>query len=238
MPQSTDCDLLANLHIQAEAEAAPRISFHGLEHCMEEVSPIVGYHCYDGLPSPSLESKKDVDGKHIKAMIKGHKVVVQVADCFNHGGTGESASLVQMDTGGCGLIGGLPHSDEEKEQRSAGGGGLHDATLWFENTCFHHHHHRSPKTGEGDGRTSTHCLHFSAPNQLRNVDNNSITLITGLCLFSGGIMTSSTEQGIGINSNNLESAKPTLYEVDAIARTAPVVVDWPFYSYYRHNRPE
>lgn len=87
MSQSTECNLLANLHIQAEAEAPPRISFHGLEHCMGEASPIAGYHYYDCLPSPSSESKKGIDRKCIKAMIKGHKVassLIPIAHSTGH----------------------------------------------------------------------------------------------------------------------------------------------------------
>lgn len=212
--------LIADICGQDGAPAT--ISFHDLELATQGPSPaIVGYHYL-----PAETDIRGVDSRHTKAFIKGHKAAVQVADLFNnnnkiHKGTKDPAPIPMRVTSS-GLVKGS-FADEEQGQN------LHEAILWFEKTRFQFQ--ALMTTGCW---TSTHYLHFSNPLSPQTVSglhddggySPNITLISGVCLFSKRLISASIpKEGHGVHVQALEVPNPTLYEVETIARVAPVIAD-------------
>ena len=212
--------LIADICGQDGAPAT--ISFHDLELATQGPSPaIVGYHYL-----PAETDIRGVDSRHTKAFIKGHKAAVQVADLFNnnnkiHKGTKDPAPI-PMRVMSSGLVKGS-FADEEQGQN------LHEAILWFEKTRFQFQ--ALMTTGCW---TSTHYLHFSNPLSPQTVSglhddggySPNITLISGVCLFSKRLISASIpKEGHGVHVQALEVPNPTLYEVETIARVAPVIAD-------------
>lgn len=206
--------LIADICAQDGAPAT--ISFHDLELATQGPSPaIVGYHHL-----PAETDIRGVDSRHTKAFVKGHKAAVQVADLFNnnnnkiHKGTKDPAPI-PMRVMSSGLVKGSS-ADEEQGQN------LHEAILWFEKTQFQFQ--ALMTTGCW---TSTHYLHFSNPPSPQTVSGlHDITLISGVCLFSKRLISASIpKEGHGVHVQALEVPNPTLYEVETIARVAPVIVD-------------
>ena len=213
--------LIADICGQDGAPAT--ISFHDLELATQGPSPaIVGYHYL-----PAETDIRGVDSRHTKAFVKGHKAAVQVADLFNnnnnkiHKGTKDPAPIPMRVTSS-GLVKGS-FADEEQGQN------LHEAILWFEKTRFQFQ--ALMTTGCW---TSTHYLHFSNPLSPQTVSglhddggySPNITLISGVCLFSKRLISASIpKEGHGVHVQALEVPNPTLYEVETIARVAPVIAD-------------
>lgn len=204
--------LIADLCGQYEAPAT--ISFHDLELATQGPSPaIVGYHhlfAETGI--------RGVDSRHTKAFIKGHKAAVQVADLFNNNKNNEGVkdpASMPMRVTSSGLVKG-PSADEEQGQN------IHEAILWFEKTQFQF----QALTTTAGNWTSAHYLHFSNPLPPQTGSGiHDITLISGVCLFSEKIVSASIPKGHGVHVQALELPKPTLYEVETIARTSPVIAD-------------
>lgn len=190
------------------------IAFHDLELATQGPSPaIVGYHHL-----PAETDIRGVDSRHTKAFSKGHKAAGQLADLFNNNknneGTGDPAPIPMRVTSS-GLVKGSS-ADEEQGQN------FHEAILWFEKTQFQF---QAPTTT--GCWTSTHYLHFSNPLPPQNVSGiHDITLISGVCLFSRKLMSASIpKEGHSAHVQALEVPKPTLYEMEGIARAAPAIAD-------------
>lgn len=163
------------------------------------------YYLPDGVSSNDV-----LDSKQIKSLNKGHKASVKATDLFNCYG---QKGMVSIQATNGGLLSGPPPDTEHGQNQS-----IHDAVLWFEKTRFHH---------KETSLTSTHYLHFSAPNTLsQSASASSINLISGVCLFSGKVLASSIpDKEYGLNASALERAEPTIYELENIARVAPAIAD-------------
>ncbi|KAH7242785.1 hypothetical protein BKA59DRAFT_401028 [Fusarium tricinctum] len=82
---------------------------------------------------------------------------------------------------------------------------------------------------------STQYLHFSSPtpqiiSQIVSSKRDSLklqnlTIVSGVCLFSMRALQSSIDKCRGINVKRLQNIGPTLYEMEYIARSAPVIAD-------------
>lgn len=214
-----DTILVSDLQHQAGSLAA--IDFHNIEHFTQKGSfAIRGYH---HLPHTGAEDSNSDDqhgaAKYTKAVIKGRKVAVKVADLINHGKT---THPVPLRVSGSGLIGGSPCEGHAR---------LIEGITWFEKTQFNHQALRV-ETGHP---TATHYLHFSTPlaqiipraeRRTQPMDLvQDITIVSGMCLWTSRIMQSSMPRGQPLDISRLQPAKATLYEVEYLARAVPVIAD-------------
>lgn len=215
MDTMEDGILLFDLQHQAGSLAA--IAFHNIEKASFAIRG------YQHLPHSGAEDSNSDDpldaAKYNKAVIKGRKVAVKVADLMNHGKTTYPVSL---RVSGSGLVGGSPCEGHAR---------LLEGITWFEKTQFDHKTLRT----ETNHPTTTHYLHFSTPlaqiipgtegrTQPMDIVQN-ITVISGMCLWTSKIIQSSIPRGQRIDIPRLQSAKVTLYEAEYLARAVPVIAD-------------
>lgn len=211
--------LVSDLQHQAGSPAA--IVFHDIERfTQKDLLAIRGYH---HLPNTGAEHSNSHDphdaAKYTKAVIKGRKVAVKVADLINHGKT---IHPVPLRVSGSGLIGGSPCEGHAR---------LIEGITWFEKTQFNH---QTLRTGT-DYPTATHYLHFSTPlaQIIPRAEGGTqpmdlvqdITVVSGMCLWTSRIIQSSMPRGQRLDISRLQSANVTLYEVEYLARAVPVIAD-------------
>ncbi|KAJ5570098.1 uncharacterized protein N7459_009528 [Penicillium hispanicum] len=206
--------LFANL--QYEAGNPATISFHDPEQCMRgQSSEILGYY---HLPRTTDEEE---DPHYTKAFAKGRKVAVNVASIINSDkGPKRDPSVILTNSG---LIGGPPCDGHALRT---------EGITWFEKTHF------QPQASVMNDQSwpSTHYLHFSSPvakiqpgpppgKGSPQSGLQDVSIVSGMCLFSSSILQSSTSSGRHFDVEKLSRAKPTLYEVEYLARSAPVIAD-------------
>ena len=79
--------------------------------------------------------------------------------------------------------------------------------------------------------SSTQWLHFAGPSSnaalqgLLTSGLRSVTILSGICLFSGKVMTTATKDVPIIDLHNEQCNGATLYELEYIARSAPAIAD-------------
>ncbi|KAL8825715.1 MAG: hypothetical protein Q9191_004244 [Dirinaria sp. TL-2023a] len=192
--------------IQSQSGESAVISFHDVELCTKKCSSeILGYF-------HSSCSDETIDAKYGKAVYKGHKVAMRAAELINHRHT--EATMIRVTDSG--LVGGSPCEGPAR---------IAEGITWFEKVRFDF----CIPGLKRFALTSTNYLHFSSPMAQIVPDDfykGEFTIITGMCLFSARILQSSIPQGGPIDIEKLQYAGPTLYEVEYIARSAPVIADF------------
>lgn len=215
--------LIADLQSQEGAPAT--LLFHDIELCLRvHASEIQGYYHLPPsreLPHPLSRSCWGNDAKYIKALTKGLKNATRALELVSYNGGPSRAAKINFT--GRALVGGRPC-----EGRAL----VVEGITSFEEIRFEFPLERwSPSA-----QTSSHYLHFSstvrqiAPGLLLHEDGKSdftnVTILSGVCLFSARIMQSSTPDNQRLDVEKLRYSRPTLYEVEYIARAAPVIADF------------
>ncbi|WAO93393.1 Hypothetical protein NCS54_01094000 [Fusarium falciforme] len=193
------------------------ISFHDLESCTQQGTSIIsGFHYTRHEPSRPHDGEGHP--KYAKAVIRGSQVARKAAEIFNDLGQGGAASITITSSG---LVGGPPCEGHALNV---------EGITFFVKTVFHF----PSSLGKTGDKVSTQYLHFSSPttqivpqglsDKRDKFGLQDLTIVSGVCLFSMKTILSSISKAQRIHVKKLQ-AGPALYEMEYIARSAPVIAD-------------
>lgn len=175
------------------------------------------------------------DEKYHKAFAKGKKAAIRVTQLLN----GMSQTSLQpramadddrapempfMRAGDAALVGGPPCEGHARDLEGISS---------FQKMEFHFSK-ASTYPGHGGGFTSAQHLHFSCPSL--NADKtlfaehgsphfDRVEIVSGICLFSAKIVHRSVLEDGRLDVSKLRYARPTLYEMEYIARSSSAIAD-------------
>ena len=226
---ATTASLLLVADLSRQDDRPSSIRFQNINSFTVE-HDILGFHVVH--ESPLSGNRTDEHplcrDKHTKAIAKGKRAALSVEQLLN-GNTpanlhaDPSAELPSMCTGDMAFVGGPPCEGHARDLEGI--------------TSFQQAEFRFPESSacrRHCGFTSTQYLHFSCPSlkaEERLVSEHGIPtfdhveIVSGVCLFSAGIVRGSVLEDGCLDVQKLLYPKPTLYEMDYIARSSPAIAD-------------
>jgi hypothetical protein len=195
-------------------------------HCDRVENSILGFY------EMTEFSAGTCDDKHYKAFDKHKRAALTIAQLFNgkpqpNPGDREIWNVIDMEPF-------MAVRDTFIMDAASSEGHVRemDSRNLFQTMEFHFPN--SPPDSIPRSLSSIQHLHFSYPSLKANeplfskhgipaVDH--IEIVSGICLFNANVVESSLSEGGRINPGKLQQAKPTLYEMEYIARSSSAIAD-------------
>ena len=184
----------------------------------------------DDLDLSASNTQHKFDDYHRKASLKGKKLAIRVCQVLN----GNASKFPPRDVasnngcdspfvcrGGTAVVGGPPFEGRARDI---------EGVSWYQEIRFIF---RDDSVNQLlDGFISVQTLHFSCPtlkvesgtfDNLDQLAYDRVEILSGMCLFNAKILQMSLPEKGGVDVAMLKVQKPTLYEMDYLARSSSAV---------------